>query len=761
MGQWGVAMRWLFSPHVARILWCVCLIALGVAGQAPLASSAEAPRRIFLLEGLEPSLPASVETVAAFKKRLKQRTSANLEVFTDFLDLGRFRGPDADTRLVQYLKSKFTEARPDLIISISRGATYFLAQHRAEIAAGIPTAYCCTPISPADRVDLPRGMPGIRIDYDWVTTFKLAQSLQPDARTVVFVSGNSVLGRAWQNDAVLQLKAFLPKYQVQYLIGGHDEILEQMRHLTRDSIVLLMPIFGGNFGAPSEAASDFAGASAAPAYSPVSTLFGGGILGGNIASYSEQGKTVADLALDILSGKHPATLPAQTEQIKLPPELRVDARQLERWGMSENLLPPGTKVEFRSPTLWQEHRSPIILFVAAMLVQVSIIALLLIQRRKRRAAESLLKESEDRMAFGAAASNIGFWRLDTKSGGMWATEHCRLMFGIAPGIPMSWELFRDAVQAEDRTIFDEVLLSPAEMEFSRGKEFRIEVREKGLRWYMARYRTEYGPEEGSVRISGLFVDVTARKSAELEADGQRKELTHMMRVAALGELSGGLAHELSQPLAAILANAQAAQALLAQKPRDEELLSEILHDIVQEDFRAGQVVHRLRRLLKRGEQQLAPTSLNDLISSTLGLLHSELVGRKIRVETELDGGLPLVSGDPVQLQQVLLNLMMNAMEAMTNTPAQKRLLSIVTRMAKDGCIEARITDRGPGIGSNELARLFEPFFTTKGHGLGLGLSICSTIIQSHRGQLSISNAPGEGAVAVLRLPVRLELAEAS
>ena len=726
--------------------------------QSPFASSAENPKRIFLLEGLDPGTLASEETIAAFKTRLKQRTSENIEVFTDFLDLGRFRGPEADARLVQYLKAKFTDARPDLIVGISRGATYFLAQHRAEIAPGVPKAYCCTPMTPVDDVVIPPGMPGIRIDYDWVSTFKLAQSLQPDARTVIFLFGNSVLGRTWQNDAALQLKPFLSKYDVQSLTGSHDEVLEQVRRLPRNSIVLLMPIFGGNFGVPSEAADDFAKASAAPAYSPVSTLFGGGIVGGNIASYTEQGKAVADLALDILSGKSPATLPPQ---IKLSPAIRVDARQLERWGMAENLLPAGTKVEFRIPTVWQEYRGAIILFVAAMVLQAAIIALLLLYRQKRRAAEKLLKESEDRMAFGAAAANIGFWRMETSASSMWATEHCRSMFGIASGIPLSWEMFRNAIQAEDRTIFDEIMLSPAQLEFSRSREFRIEAPGKGQRWYTARYRTEHGPDQGTARISGLFVDVTTRKNAELEADGQRKELTHMMRVAALGELSGGIAHELSQPLAAILANAQAAQALLAQKSRDEAMLSEILADIVQEDFRAGQVVHRLRRLLKRGEQQLVPTSVNDLITSTLALLHSELVDRKIKVETELDEGLTFVSGDPVQLQQVLLNLMMNSMEAMANTPASKRLLGIVTRMTKDGGIEARISDRGPGIGSNELARLFEPFFTTKGHGLGLGLSICSTIIQSHRGQLSLTNAPGGGAIAILRLPAHLELAEAS
>src|SRR5436190_11892642 len=143
-------MGCLLSARIARSLWALCLIVLGVCSQVPFASSAETPRRIFLLEGLIPTQPAAVETVEAFKHRLRQRSTETFEIYTDFLDLGRFRGPEAEARLVQYLKAKFAEARPDLIVSISRGATSFLAQHRTEIAPGIPTAYCCTPVSPVD-----------------------------------------------------------------------------------------------------------------------------------------------------------------------------------------------------------------------------------------------------------------------------------------------------------------------------------------------------------------------------------------------------------------------------------------------------------------------------------------------------------------------------------------------------------------------------------------------------------------------------------
>ena len=198
-----------------------------------------------------------------------------------------------------------------------------------------------------------------------------------------------------------------------------------------------------------------------------------------------------------------------------------------------------------------------------------------------------------------------------------------------------------------------------------------------------------------------------------------------MRVGIVSELSGGIAHELGQPLAAILANAQAAQQLVATNRHDRNEIVEILEDIVEEDRHAGEVIHRLRRLLKKGEHKAGLINLNDQITSTLRLVHSELVSRRIKVRTDLDAHLPPVMGDRVQLQQVFLNLMMNAMDAMASMPASERTLSISTRSTEKGNVEVSITDRGPGMSPDQLKRVFEPFFTTKQHGLGLGLPICS------------------------------------
>lgn len=247
------------------------------------------------------------------------------------------------------------------------------------------------------------------------------------------------------------------------------------------------------------------------------------------------------------------------------------------------------------------------------------------------------------------------------------------------------------------------------------------------------------------------MDITDYKTMEAEAELQRREVAHLMRVSALGELSGAIAHELNQPLTAILSNAQAALMVLAQAPANLADVKEALEEIEMEDTRAGEVIHRLRDLLGKGKSTSPPIDLNDLIGSTLQLLRCE-IGRRIKVSTNLGDHLPPTYGDAVQLQQVVLNFVMNAMDAMSATPVSRRAISVSTRVSETGRIEAMVADRGPGISPEVRAKVFQPFFTTKDHGLGLGLSICSNIVHSHGGELNLDNNGEGGATARVTLP---------
>jgi signal transduction histidine kinase len=241
--------------------------------------------------------------------------------------------------------------------------------------------------------------------------------------------------------------------------------------------------------------------------------------------------------------------------------------------------------------------------------------------------------------------------------------------------------------------------------------------------------------------------------AELEIAQQQNQLTHLSRVNMLGELSGSIAHEISQPLTAILSNAHAAQLLLGQSEPDLKELREILKDIVADDQRAAEVIRRLRQLLKRGEVQLQPLSANEIVEDVLKLLRSELIARSVTVHSELASRLPILRGDRVELQQVLINLITNACDAMADVPKAARVLTISTALDSNDFVRISVGDAGPGIAEGKLEQVFEPFFTSKANGLGLGLPVCRTIITAHRGKLWAEHNLARGATFQLLLPV--------
>ena len=255
------------------------------------------------------------------------------------------------------------------------------------------------------------------------------------------------------------------------------------------------------------------------------------------------------------------------------------------------------------------------------------------------------------------------------------------------------------------------------------------------------------PEGGAVITR---TDITAHKQAVTQAREQRQQLAHLGRAAVLGELSGAFAHELAQPLTSILGNAEAALQLL---PPDIPGLCEIqdmLRDIIKDDVRAAEVIQRLRSMLARGEIQRRPVDLNQVVRDVLALARSDLITRNVSVIMQLDPQTALVLADPVQLQQVLLNLIVNACEAMVDSPPDERRLTIATRSVEDGrAIECSVADRGCGIRREDTERIFQPFVTTKKQGLGLGLAICRSIIEAHGGRLWAESSPEERG-AVLR-----------
>ncbi|MCY0853847.1 sensor histidine kinase [Cupriavidus sp. D39] len=247
--------------------------------------------------------------------------------------------------------------------------------------------------------------------------------------------------------------------------------------------------------------------------------------------------------------------------------------------------------------------------------------------------------------------------------------------------------------------------------------------------------------------------VVIDRTERYELQRNRQELAHLTRVSTLGELASSLAHELNQPLTAILSNAQAAQRFMSTQPINLTEVREILQDLVEDDHRASEVIRRIRTLVKKGELEAAPLSLDRVIGDVAMLVHSDAIVRGIRVVLNTDPRLPSVQGDSVQLQQVVLNLLLNAFHATESCPAHDRVVVIdATREGAD-MVRVAVRDRGPGLSADKLEQIFKPFFTSKREGLGLGLSISRSIVEMHGGRIWAGNNSDQGATFCFTLPV--------
>jgi PAS domain S-box-containing protein len=262
-----------------------------------------------------------------------------------------------------------------------------------------------------------------------------------------------------------------------------------------------------------------------------------------------------------------------------------------------------------------------------------------------------------------------------------------------------------------------------------------------------------------IRVIHTVKDVTESKRAESEAYRARRELLRMERLSRMGELTASLAHELNQPLTAILSNAQAALRFLQSENPDLNELGDILQDISSDDKRAGSVIRSLRAMMKQEEREREPLTINELVREVVSLFHGEAVLRNVSIDMEFTESLPSLLADKIQLQQVVLNLMMNATEAMDHEPPERRKIVLKTRRADHGAIVVAVRDRGPGIEEEKLDRVFQPFFTTKGAGLGMGLSISRSIIEAHGGRLWAENNRDKGATFFFEIPISIKSGE--
>jgi PAS domain S-box-containing protein len=371
----------------------------------------------------------------------------------------------------------------------------------------------------------------------------------------------------------------------------------------------------------------------------------------------------------------------------------------------------------------------------------------------RRNVEEALRRNEERVRLVEISADLGFWTFDFADKKIWATQHFRKIIGLESDSTLTQDAMLERVDAEDRDRAKEIFDRAVQEANSYEMEYRIRLENGAVRWISDQGRSVCTTDGKLERMVRVLTDVTDRRVKDMEAHLRQRQLTHLNRVATLGELSGSLAHELNQPLTAILSNAQAAQNLLSGKSADLVEIQEILKDIIEEDVRAGEVIHRLRAMLKKEEVEFQEVNLDEIIREVLHLIRSDIVSRNIKVSTSFDLKSVVVYADRVQLQQVLLNLILNASDALALMPFPDRKLELSTSVESVSTIRVSVTDNGPGIASDILDQIFDPFVSTKKQGLGLGLTISHSIIKHHGGWLQAHNNGDCGSTFSFTLPV--------
>jgi len=372
--------------------------------------------------------------------------------------------------------------------------------------------------------------------------------------------------------------------------------------------------------------------------------------------------------------------------------------------------------------------------------------------RKLQESEAGLHEIEERMRLAVEAAGFGVLIRDFTRNELWASDRWRALFGFSETERLELQRVLERVHPEDRDALHLVLDRARSGHGVYDADFRAVLPSGEVRWVAARGRVEFDGAGKPAFARSVSHDITRQKEAEEETQNLRRELAHAGRVSMMGQLASALAHEINQPLGAILRNAEAAELFMQDKSPDLDEVRAILADIRKDDQRAGNVIDRMRGMLKRRSLDKRPLDVGELVREVATLVRSDAVARQITLDLVVPEHLPPVLGDSVHLQQVLLNLIVNGMDALEGSNGDRRV-SITAALDGPNTIEVAVNDSGRGVPADQLAHIFDPFFTTKTEGMGLGLPISRTIIEAHGGRLWADDRKERGASFRFTLPI--------
>lgn len=376
------------------------------------------------------------------------------------------------------------------------------------------------------------------------------------------------------------------------------------------------------------------------------------------------------------------------------------------------------------------------------------------ERAERKRAEEALRQNEAFLAEGQRISHTGSWGWNIATGKLvWSEEHYRIFGFDAGAAEPTFHLFLERIHPEDRPLVRRTLDDAIRARGDFSVEFRIVLPDGSLKYLRGVGRPILSAAGDIDDYIGATMDITARKRGEDALRAVHAELIRVARLTTMGELTASIAHEINQPLGAIVANGNACLLWLAKDPPRLDEARRAAARIVRDGNRAGDIIKSVRALLGSSPSDTTALDINDAIREVLTLTRSEFHAHHVALETELSGGLAPIMGDRVRLQQVILNLVMNAIEAMSGSANDSRVLRVRSRDDGPDTVLIAIEDSGPGIAPDITDRLFEAFFTTKPGGMGMGLSICRSIVNAHGGRLWVSPASPQGAVFQFTVPI--------
>ena len=374
---------------------------------------------------------------------------------------------------------------------------------------------------------------------------------------------------------------------------------------------------------------------------------------------------------------------------------------------------------------------------------------------ERKLAESELKRKDRILEDAQKIARLGSWEWDILTNELnWSNEVFRIFGLSSQSFDVTYEAFLESVHPDDREeVKAAVNRSLADSSVDYNIAHRIKRPDGSERIVRERAKVTLDDNTGKAsRMIGTVQDITDIRKMEREVERLRAELSRMDRINIIGVLTAGISHEINQPLAAILSNAQAALRFMTNDPQNLEEVKEALHDIISDDKRAGEMVHSIRTIMGRYDVKCEEVDLNKTVGEVLALIKSEAIHRKVAISKNLQPDIPPVYGDRTQIQQVILNLVMNALEALIGHHVSTPEVIVSTSFGDNKDVILSVSDSGPGIEPDQLKSIFDSFETTKKEGLGIGLSICRTIAEKHGGRIWAENRPEGGAIFFLSLP---------